>query len=160
LTIAVKRIVHCETAGYGGLIVIHPINVNRTSEDLQNCFTNLFSTCSQLVLDSAMAERGGGRGGRGRRGGPGSTMGVLAQRLGTTVTNLRSIKAVYEPEPTFPNFLVPRPTKLSQEETNAVKYYKNLRNKILEETPFHITGKKRVADDDDHDDGLPSFFKC
>jgi len=101
-----------------------------------------------------MAERGGGTGGRGRRGGRGSNMNVLAARLGTTVTNLRTIKAVYEPEPTFPDFLVPRPTKLSQEEMNAVKYYKNLRNKILEETPFYITGKKRVAEDDDDDGKL------
>jgi hypothetical protein len=96
-----------------------------------------------------MAERGGGRGGRGRRGGRGSNMGVLAQRLGTTIGNLRNMKTDYEPEPTFPNFLVPRPTKLSQDEINAVKYYKNLRNKILEETPFYVLGKKRPAEDDD-----------
>lgn len=82
-------------------------------------------------------------------------MNILAARLGTTVTNLRTIKAVYEPEPTFPDFLVPRPTKLSQEEMNAVKYYKNLRNKILEETPFYITGKKRAAEDDD--DGIKRY---
>jgi hypothetical protein len=100
-----------------------------------------------------MAERGGGRGGR--RGGRGSNMGILAQRLGTTVGNLRSMKATYEPEPTFPAFVVPRPTKLSQEETNAVKYYKNLRNIILEETPFYITGDKRAAED--NDDGVLIF---
>jgi hypothetical protein len=84
-------------------------------------------------------------------------MNVLAARLGTTVTSLRSIKAVYEPEPTFPDFLVPRLTKLSQEETNTVKYYKNLQNKILEETPFYVTGKKRAAEDDD--DGTCDFIE-
>ena len=85
-------------------------------------------------------------------------MGILAQRLGTTVGNLRSMKATYEPEPTFPAFVVPRPTKLSQEETNAIKYYKNLRNKFLEETPFYIIGNKRPAED--HDDGALFFGRC
>jgi DNA-directed RNA polymerase III subunit Rpc31 len=96
-----------------------------------------------------MAERGGGRGGRGRRGGRNIAT-VLAQQLGTTATALRkAVKAGYEPEPTFPNFLVPRPTKLTQDETTTVKYYKNMRNKIVEETPFYITGRKRPADDED-----------
>jgi hypothetical protein len=53
----------------------------------------------------------------------------------------------------FPNFLVPRPTKLTQEEIGMVRYYKSVRNKILEETPFYITGMKRSVPVDDEDDG-------
>jgi len=110
-----------------------------------------FSSLINTTL--AMAERGGrGRGGRGRRGGAPSSMTIMAQRLGTTTSNLRSLQTKFEPEPTFPTFLVPRPTKLSQDEINMVKYYKNIRNKILEETPFYVIGKKRPADDED--DGI------
>jgi hypothetical protein len=99
-----------------------------------------------------MAERGRGRGG-GRGGRGGTNLNMMAQRLGTTSTALRSMGSFkFDPEPTYPNFLVPRPTKLSVDETTMVKYYKNLRNKILEETPFYITGKKRPADDED--DGM------
>jgi len=76
-------------------------------------------------------------------------MGILAQRLGTTVTALRSAKANYEPEPLFPEFLVPRPTKLTPDETNMVKYYRSVRSRILEDTPFYVIGKKRPADEED-----------
>jgi hypothetical protein len=107
-----------------------------------------------------MAERGrGGRGGRGRgRGGGGgggatSSMNLMAQRLGTTAVALRQMKTQFDPEPIFPNFLVPRPTKLTQEEIGMVRYYKSVRNKILEETPFYITGMKRPVPVDDEDDG-------
>jgi hypothetical protein len=110
-----------------------------------------------------MAERGrGGRGGRGRgRGGGGgatSSMNLMAQRLGTTAVALRQMKTQFDPEPMFPNFLVPRPTKLTQEEIGMVKYYKSVRNKILEETPFYITGMKRPVPVDDEDDGMHYLY--
>ena len=34
-----------------------------------------------------------------------------------------------------------------------MKYYKSLRNKILEETPFYVLGAKRAVKDDE-DDGM------
>ena len=80
-------------------------------------------------------------------------MNLMAQRLGTTAVALRQMKTQFDPEPMFPNFLVPRPTKLTQEEIGMVKYYKSVRNKILEETPFYITGMKRPMPVDDEDDG-------
>jgi hypothetical protein len=96
-----------------------------------------------------MAERG--RGGRGRRGGRNTFLNSLAQDMNTTPAKLRKANLGYQPEPTFPDFLVPRPSKLSQDETNMVKYYKNLRNRILDDTPFYITVRKRPVDDDDDD---------
>jgi hypothetical protein len=56
----------------------------------------------------------------------------------------------------FPNFLVPRPTKLTLEEAAVVRYYKSLRNRIVEETPFYVTGMKRPAVDDEDDGIVPS----
>jgi len=109
-----------------------------------------------------MAERGRGRGGGrgGRRGGGGggasSAMNLMAQRLGTTALALRQMKTQFDPEPMFPNFLVPRPTKLTLEEAAVVRYYKSLRNRILEETPFYVTGMKRPAVDDEDDGIVPS----
>jgi hypothetical protein len=41
---------------------------------------------------------------------------------------------------------------LSVDETAMVKYYKNIRNKILEETPFYVTTTKRPIEDED--DGI------
>lgn len=75
----------------------------------------------------------------------------MAQRLGTTALALRQMKTQFDPEPMFPNFLVPRPTKLTAEEVAIVKYYKSLRNKILEETPFYVLGAKRTVKDDEDD---------
>jgi hypothetical protein len=106
-----------------------------------------------------MAERGGrgaGRGGRGRRGGASSSINLMAQRLGTTSLALRQMKTQFDPEPTFPNFLIPRATKLTREEVSMVKYYKSVRNKILEETPFYVTGMKRPADDEDDGTSSPN----
>jgi hypothetical protein len=102
-----------------------------------------------------MIERGRGRGGRG--GGRGGTnMNMMAQRLGTTSTALRNMGSLkFDPEPTYPDFLIPRPTKLTLDETTVVKYYKNIRNKILEETPFYVTTTKRPIEDED--DGNPSI---
>ena len=80
-------------------------------------------------------------------------MTLMAQRLGTTALALRQMKTQFEPEPMFPTFLVPRPTKLTGEEVARVKYYKSLRNKILEETPFYVLGAKRAVKDDE-DDGM------
>ena len=94
-----------------------------------------------------MAERGGR--GRGRRGGRSAFLTKMAQDLNMNPSKLKAMNIDYEPEKRFPDFIVPRPTKLSQDETNMVKYYKNLRKKILEETPFYITPKKRLADDED-----------
>lgn len=84
-------------------------------------------------------------------------MNLMAQRLGTTTLALRQMKTQFDPEPTFPNFLVPRPTKLTRDEVGMVKYYKSVRNKILEETPFYVAGMKRAAVADDEDDGIPLF---
>ena len=112
-----------------------------------------------------MAERGRGRGGGrgGRRGGGGggasSAMNLMAQRLGTTALALRQMKTQFDPEPMFPNFLVPRPTKLTLEEAAVVRYYKSLRNRIVEETPFYVTGMKRPAVDDE-DDGIVLLCPC
>src|SRR5271170_375337 len=104
-----------------------------------------------------MAARGGGRGGRGRgRGGSRTSfLSGIAQQMDTTPNKLWKRDVGYEPDPTFPNFLLPRPTKLTPEEVSTVKYYKGIRNKILEETPFYVTLKKRPAEDDD-DDGKES----
>lgn len=65
------------------------------------------------------------------------------------------MKTQFDPEPMFPNFLVPRPTKLTGEESAMVKYYKSLRNKILEETPFYVLGVKRRVEEDDEDGMVP-----
>jgi hypothetical protein len=99
-----------------------------------------------------MIERGRGRGsGRG-----GTNMNMMAQRLGTTSASLRNMGSLkFDPEPTYPDFLIPRPTKLTLDETTMVKYYKNIRNKILEETPFYITTTKRPLEDED--DGIELF---
>lgn len=102
-----------------------------------------------------MAERG--RGGRGRRGGRNTFLNSLAHDMHTTPAQLRKANLGYQPEPTFPDFLVPRPSKLSQDEANTVKYYKNLRNRILEDTPFYIAVRKRPADNDE-DDGRCEFI--
>jgi len=99
-----------------------------------------------------MAERGRGRGGGRGRGRGASTIGIIAQKLNTSIRSLRDIRSTTEPQPLFPPFIIPRPTKLSKEETDMVKYYKNIRTKIIEETPFYIVGKKRPAEDDD--DGM------
>jgi len=66
-----------------------------------------------------------------------------------TPAKLQSMNVDYEPEKTFPDFLFPRPTKLTQEETSMVRYYKNLQRKILEETPFCINWRKQQVDKDD-----------
>jgi DNA-directed RNA polymerase III subunit Rpc31 len=103
-----------------------------------------------------MAERGRGRGGGGRggRGRGATTIGIIAQKLNTSIGSLRQIRAATEPQPLFPSYIMPRPTKLSKEEVDMVKYYRNIRNKIAEETPFYITPRKRPADDED--DGIDS----
>ena len=95
-----------------------------------------------------MAERGRGRGGRGRGRGA-TTIGIIAQKLNTSISSLREIRSTTEPQPLFPPFIVPRPTKLSKDEVDMVKYYKSIRTKIHDETPFYITGKKRPAEDED-----------
>ena len=104
-----------------------------------------------------MTSRGGGgggsRGGRGRRGGASRTsfLSGIAQQMDTTPNKLWKRDVGYEPDPLFPPFLLPRPTKLTPQEASAVKYYKGIRNKILEETPFYVTLKKRPAEDDEDD---------
>jgi hypothetical protein len=95
-----------------------------------------------------MTERGRGRG---RRGGRTSFLSTIAKEMNTTPSKLWKMNPGYEPEPTFPHFTIPRPTKLSQEETNAVKYYKNLHRKIMEETPFYVGPRKRAAEEDEDD---------
>ena len=102
-----------------------------------------------------MAERGG-RGGRGRRGGR-TFLSRTAQSLDINPAQLRKMQLAYEPEPMFPKFHIPRPTKLTPEESNAVKYYRSLRTRILEDTPFYITTRKRPAEDDE-DDGADILF--
>jgi hypothetical protein len=97
-----------------------------------------------------MVEQGRGRGRGGGRGG--TNMNMMAQRLGTTSTTLRNMSLKFDPEPTYPDFLIPRPTKLTLHETTMVKYYKNIRNKILEDTPFYIITTKRPIEDED--DGI------
>jgi hypothetical protein len=94
-----------------------------------------------------------GRGrGRGRRGGHNSIINSIATDLGTTPNKLRKTNNQnYEPQPTYPNFIIPRPSHLHLDEANMVKYYKNLRNRIKDETPFYITVKKRAAEDDEDD---------
>ena len=77
-----------------------------------------------------------------------------AQSLEMSAQQLRKMPNSYEPQPLFPQYWVPRPTKLKPDETNAVKYYKNIRNKILEETPFYVTVRKRGLDDDEEEDGM------
>jgi hypothetical protein len=101
-----------------------------------------------------------GRGrGRGRRGGQSAFIASIATELGTTPVKLRkSNNQSYEPQPTFPKFILPRPSLLSQEETNMVKYYKSLRNKIKEETPFYITVRKRPAENEEDDGSIPNIF--
>ena len=104
-----------------------------------------------------MSERGRGRGGRGGGGGRGrgrgaTTIGIVAQKLNTSIGNLRQIRPTTEPQPLFPPFVLPRPTKLSRDEIDMVKYYKNIRNKIAEETPFYISARKRPAEDEN--DGM------
>jgi DNA-directed RNA polymerase III subunit Rpc31 len=104
-----------------------------------------------------MASRGGRGAGRGRRGGGNASIIAIAQKMGTTATEIRkNVKASYEPEPLFPAHLVPRPTKLSQDEIDMVKYYRGLRTRILEDTPFYIIPKKRQIDDDE-DDGIRRY---
>lgn len=67
---------------------------------------------------------------------------------------IRKVPHSYEPQPLFPPYWVPRPTKLKTDEINAVRYYKNIRNKILEETPYYITVRKRSGEQDEEDDGM------
>ena len=100
-----------------------------------------------------MTGRGRGRGGRGRRGASYTLIKDLSKELHTTPNKLRIGDVSYEPEPTFPKFILPRPTRLTQDEVNMVKYYKTLRTKIREETPFYITVRKRPVEDEE-DDGL------
>ena len=107
-----------------------------------------------------MASRGGGRGGRGRRGGRTSFLSGIAQQMDTTPNKLWKRDVGYEPDPTFPQFMLPRPTKLTPEETSSVKYYKGMRNKILEETPFYVNWKKRPAEDDEDDGTWVNLRKC
>jgi hypothetical protein len=98
-----------------------------------------------------MAARGGrGRGGRGGRG-RNTLLGSIATSLDTTPAKLWKRDVTYEPEATYPAFTLPRPTKLTAEEVSTIKYYKGLQNKILEETPFYITVRKRPAENDEDD---------
>jgi DNA-directed RNA polymerase III subunit RPC7 len=66
-------------------------------------------------------------------------------------------KDSYEPQETFPKFTIPRPAKLKAGEVSAVRYYKSLRSKIREETPFYITVRKRGFEEDEEDDGIVRY---
>jgi len=118
-----------------------------------------------VIKQSSMSERGG-RGGRGggRGGGrsrgrakknplldmiPTADLGIPGNKRGKAQD-----KSNYDPQPTFPKFTVPRPAKLKQEEINVVRYYKSLRTKIQDETPFYIMVRKRGFEEDEDDDRL------
>ena len=96
---------------------------------------------------------GRGRGGRGRRGGGLTFVNAVAKDMKISPNKLRKTNQSYEPEPTYPKFLLARPTHLHRDEVSAVRYYQTLRTKILEETPFYIAVRKRPADNDE-DDGI------
>jgi len=103
--------------------------------------------------------RGGGRGGGRSRGRakknplldmiPTADLGIPGNKRGKAQD-----KSNYDPQPTFPKFTVPRPAKLKQDEINVVRYYKSLRTKIQDETPFYVMVRKRGFEEDEDDDGL------
>jgi hypothetical protein len=94
-----------------------------------------------------MAGRGRGRG----RGGRNTALESMAREMNITPAKLKNMNFDYEPEKTFPDFILPRATKLSEEETTVVKIYKNLRRRIMDETPFYIVPRKRAVDDPEDD---------
>ena len=96
---------------------------------------------------------GRGRGGRGRRGGNHTFVNAVAKDMKISPSKLRKTNQSYEPEPSYPKYMLPRPTRLHGDEASSVRYYQALRTKILEETPFYITVRKRPAEDDE-DDGM------